>query len=101
MPVNPLHAPSQEAAIAAADPSKVLWAGGMLTLVIVGLFVIFAGWLLARWMRLRHQRDAARSSARADLGDAWTEAANRVDPIDPDLPPEGGPPSGPHAQWQS
>ncbi len=102
--MNALLPTSLAYTIAGDDPARIRWAGTLLALVIVGILALYVGWLLARGLRLRHQRMLARTGTKTELGDAWSEAALRMGPgegDDPDLPPESGPPTGPHAQWQS
>ena len=96
------------APLAAANPARLAWAQGLLGLLLlfsVALVAVFLGWVLARWMRLRHARLTAVAFTGAGHADAWTEAARRLgaddDTVDLDPPPDQTPPHNPDTRWQA
>jgi len=90
---------------ASAIPTRVAWAQWLVILFSAAIVAVFLGWVLARWLRLRHLRLTAAAIASPDHTDAWTEAARRLgaddDTADPDPPSDQTPPGRPDSRWRS
>lgn len=96
------------APLASDMPTRVVSAQWLVLLFSTAIVAVFLGWVLARWMRLRHIRLTAAAFTAPDHADAWTEAARRLgadndndDTADPDPPPDQQPPRNPDTRWRS
>jgi len=91
--------------IAAGIPQRMAWTQRFMILLAVAVGVLFLGWIIARWLRLRHLRLTAETSPGTTLSDAWSESAGRIE-ADPDddsndtIDPGGSPNGDPDPRWQ-
>ncbi|VAX40198.1 hypothetical protein MNBD_PLANCTO03-1897 [hydrothermal vent metagenome] len=90
------------APIAAGIPERMALAQRLMILLAVAVVVLFLGWIIARWLRLRHIRLTAETPPGTNLSDAWSESAGRIeaDPDDDATDPGGSPDTDPDPRWQ-